>query len=633
MRSDLFMHEVTGTSNVFGRKSGVKVVFKGDMAATDHETIYLPTLGADKEISDEQQRIVRGYADHEAGHIRHTDRKASKALIEECMAKNNMLLKHTWNALEDIWLEKRVISEYPGSLENLKATASAVDRNAVEQMKTADPEKLTDPKFVGPVAITWEGRKSYGHGTGDACLDMIDPKLRARLPDWIAALDDCKRTEDVIELARKVVDELRSGELETKEEEQEEETPPPVPVNGGSDDGDDEAEVEGPGEGEKAEGEKGEGEIGLTPSDDPMYGDTPSGMPGEDTTPPELGTEEDTEEREPERYDEEVFDKFDLADVVKNELEQLTVSGSDVYRPYTTEHDKWHSRHTSYTSSRLLFSYGSAALYEKRLNAMAGSVNVARRTLERVLAAKMNRDWDYGREAGRLDTRRLVRAYSAQPNVFKMRTDAPAIDTAVTMLIDLSGSMCGDGKAQTARDVAIVFAEAMTKAGIAVEVLGFANESGPKADASVGHYSRYEPLDMYIFKAFDERLIDARAAMSVIDDFADGNNTDGEALLYAYGRLKKRPEKRRVMMTLSDGYPYAACAYGSSHLQDHLRQVVKEITARGVECVGIGICDHAVQHYYPRWAIIDDVNALGTSVMNEIGKVLVGDRFTVRGAA
>lgn len=633
MRSDLFMHEVTGTSNVFGRKSGVKVVFKGENAATDHETIYLPSLGADKDISDEQQRIVRGYADHEAGHIRHTDRKASRALAEECVASNNMLLKHTWNALEDIWLERRVISEYPGSLENLKATASAVDRNALKEMKKADPAKLADPKFVGPVAITWEGRKPYGHGTGKKCLDMIDPKLAARLPDWIAALDECKRTEDVIDLARRVVDELRSGEL-GPEKEEEIQLPVNLAPTEGDGEGDETIEIEaGSGSGGEADSSTGEGEATGKDGPTPEYGDGPSGEKGADPTVPEKGTEEDTKDREPTRFDEEVFDKFDLADIVKEELKPLTKSSRSVYRPYTTEHDKWHSRHTNY-ASRSLYSYGSASLYEMRLNGMAGQVNVARRTLERVLAAKLNRDWDYGREAGRLDTRRLVRAYSAQPNVFKLRQEAPAIDTAVLMLIDLSGSMAGYGKAQTARDVAIVFAEAMTKAGIAVEVLGFANESGPKAGYHVGDYSRYEPLDMYIFKAFDERLIDARAAMSVIDCFADGNNTDGEALLYAYDRLKKRPEKRRILLTLSDGHPYARCAYDErTHLGAHLRQVIGEITKRGVECVGIGILDDAVQNFYPRWAVIEDISSLGTSVMNEIGKVLVGDRFNARGAA
>lgn len=629
MRSDLFMHEVTGTSNVFGRKSGVKVVFHGENAMTDHETIILPSLGADRQISDEQQRIVRGYADHEAGHIRHTNRAASKALAEECVASNNMLLKHTWNALEDIWLERRVISEYPGSLENLKATASAVDRNAINEMKKADPEKLADPKFVGPVAITWEGRKSYGHGTGEKCLDMIDPKLRARLPDWIAALDKCKSTEDVIDLARKVVDEMRSGALEPKEEE---EVAPQAAK--GTDGSDEEGEETTPGDGEEEGGAAGaEGTAKADGEPPPSYGTKPSGQKGVDTTVPEHGTGEDTTAREPTRYDEDVFADFDLADVLKKELSSLTSPGRNTYRPYTTQHDKWHSRHTNHISTRRMFEEGSARDYERLLNQMAGSINVARRTLERVLAAKMNRDWDYGRESGRLDTRRLVRAYNAQPNVFKMRSEAPAMDTAVTMLIDLSGSMSGYGKAVVARDTAIVFAEAMTKAGIAVEVLGFSNMSGPKAGRDVGDYSRYEPLDMYIFKSFDERLIDARASMAVIADFADGNNTDGEALLYAYSRLNKRPERRRVLLTLSDGCPYARSAYGRDHLGRHLRDVIKEITARGVECVGIGICDSSVSEYYPRWSVIYDVSDLGPKVMNELGKVLVGERFNVRGAA
>ena len=654
MRSDLFMHEVTGTSNVFGRKSGVKVVFKGDRAATNHDTIYLPSLGADKSVSDEQQRIVRGYADHEAGHIRHTDRKASEALFEEVVRDKNMLLKHVWNALEDVWLERRVISEYPGSLENLKATASAVDREAMEQMAEAGA-KVRDPKVIGPVAITWEGRKPYGHGTGEQCLERVDPKLRSRLGDWVKALDGCHSTSDVIELARKVTDELRSDEFAPL-------LPPPLPPQQSDKPSDDKDEDES-NETFKLDSEEGstptrsEGEqTDAEPADDETENETETETEASEESDDDAADDAEPDDEKPEaaagdsagasgggskdgeptpkdEYEDGEIIDFAIERALQKEIKELIETDRNTYRPYTTEHDKWHTRNGNHPHSKILYGRGSALRYQGLIDNMAGSVNVARRTLERVLAAKMNREWDYGREAGRLDSRRLVRAYNAQPNVFKVRSETGAIDTAVLMLIDLSGSMVIGGKDDVARDTAIIFTEAMVKAGVAVEVLGFNNATGPDADASVGQYSRYEPLDMYVFKAFDERLIDARSAMSVIDQFTGGNNTDGEALLYAYDRLKKRPEKRRIMLVLSDGMPYAECFWGERHLEEHLRQVVKEISMRGVECVGIGICDDSVSKFYPRHSVIWNARNLGTTVMSEIGKVLLGDDFVLRGAA
>lgn len=624
MRSDLFMHEVTGTSNVFGRKSGVKVVFRGESAATNHETIYLPSLGADKDVSDEQQRIIRGYADHEAGHIRHTDRKASEAFFEECKAKGDMLLKHVWNALEDVWLERRVIGEYPGSLDNLKATASAVDRQAMEQMAEAG-DKIKDPKVIGPVAITWEGRKTYGHGTGEQCLEMLDPALRERLGDWIAGLDGCASTRDVIELARKVTDELRSDALASRDEPEsgDEGEAGETEAKAGdekSDAGESPAKPERDGdeEGETGEPEpdKGEGE------DEPSVEPESSAADGEPASAKDVPSK-------PTGDDADVID-FDLAAALKKELGDLIDTSHESYRAYTTEYDRWHTRRDETWAGREL-KRGEASDYERLLAKMGGTINVARRTLERVLAAKMNRDWDYGREAGRLDTRRLVRAYNAQPNVFKMRSESESVDTAVTLLIDLSGSMYGF-KVRTAQDTAIVFAEAMVKAGVAVEVLGFTNNSHPKFNRDVGLYSRYEPLDMIVFKAFEERLIDARGAMAAMSELAHGNNTDGEALLYAYGRLKRRPERRHVLLVLSDGEPAARTAF-YGHLDKHLSDVVEMITKAGVECVGIGILDASVERFYPRHVVVRRVEDLGTTVMNEIAKVLLGDRFVLRGAA
>ena len=37
--------------------------------------------------------------------------------------------------------------------------------------------------------------------------------------------------------------------------------------------------------------------------------------------------------------------------------------------------------------------------------------------------------WDYGREDGRLDTKRFTQAFNGRPNVFKMRTDRSELDT------------------------------------------------------------------------------------------------------------------------------------------------------------------------------------------------------------
>ncbi|MBF9682944.1 hypothetical protein IAI36_11715, partial [Streptococcus pseudopneumoniae] len=74
--------------------------------------------------------------------------------------------------------------------------------------------------------------------------------------------------------------------------------------------------------------------------------------------------------------------------------------------------------------------------------------------LRTALLSKQRRDWDFGREIGKLDSKRLVSAYGGKPNVFKARIDRPEENTAIQILIDLSGSMHGE-KVKLAQDCAI----------------------------------------------------------------------------------------------------------------------------------------------------------------------------------
>ena len=117
----------------------------------------------------------------------------------------------------------------------------------------------------------------------------------------------------------------------------------------------------------------------------------------------------------------------------------MTTGSGFEYTPWT-ERDAWHHRtFAGRKSSRLRECDG--ADYDRLLSKMASEANSMRSKLMRSLMSKQKRDWDYGREDGRLDTKRFTQAFNGRPNVFKMRTDRSELDTAVTVLVDLSGSM------------------------------------------------------------------------------------------------------------------------------------------------------------------------------------------------
>jgi len=99
-------------ADILGRSYGVVVEIGGADAYTDGRTIRLPSLPATEDA--DFLGLVRGYIDHEAAHIRHTDTAAmSKELL-------NPLEKHIWNIFEDWRVERELARLFPGCAANFR---------------------------------------------------------------------------------------------------------------------------------------------------------------------------------------------------------------------------------------------------------------------------------------------------------------------------------------------------------------------------------------------------------------------------------------------------------------------------------------------------------------------------------
>jgi cobaltochelatase CobT len=98
-------------------------------------------------------------------------------------------------------------------------------------------------------------------------------------------------------------------------------------------------------------------------------------------------------------------------------------------------------------------------------------------------------------------------------------------------------------------------------------------------------------------------------------------NIDGEAILWAHGRLVQRPEQRRILMVISDGAPVddsTLSANPGNYLERHLREVIAWVEARGeVDLLAIGI-GHDVTRYYRRALTISDPEQLGGAMLGQL---------------
>ena len=207
------------------------------------------------------------------------------------------------------------------------------------------------------------------------------------------------------------------------------------------------------------------------------------------------------------------------------------------------------------------------------------------------------------------------------------------------MLVDMSASMFPT-RIVLAQQTAVSLCQVMEKVGVSYELLGFntmtkAPREHKTSDVS---YSRTDPTDHYIFKGFDESLRDARGSIGSmaklaykVKDARIMHNVDGEALSWAWLRLLRRQEKRRILIVLSDGQPVFVCNYVRGP-QGHLIETIETVQQHGgVELVGIGIQSDAVKYYYPRYVVVNDLSDLAGEAIDQLGQILLNnDRYTSR---
>jgi cobaltochelatase CobT len=102
-------------------------------------------------------------------------------------------------------------------------------------------------------------------------------------------------------------------------------------------------------------------------------------------------------------------------------------------------------------------------------------------------------------------------------------------------------------------------------------------------------------------------------------------NIDGEAIEWAVSRLKARPERRRVLLVLSDGAPVDDSTLhenGGSYLSDHLRAVIARGSAE-LAIGGLGLEHHASQ-YYATYADVQVLDQLAPALFGLLESVILG---------
>lgn len=290
---------------------------------------------------------------------------------------------------------------------------------------------------------------------------------------------------------------------------------------------------------------------------------------------------------------------------------------------------------------------------------LPGAVNGIGGELRRLILSPAAGGKERRRLSGRLDTRRLVPAIAGAQDAFTKRWRVEGEDTAVSLLVDLSGSMQG-AKAVFAGLAAYALAKQLHRSSAEFEVIGFTDTLSERHDTSTkrsiesrylkeaptstneqvalpkkrrSRLARYhdsvglgngsslnESVALVPFKTYEQKIGQCEKALlygipAFIAAFA-GGTPDYEAVLAACARLCERDVQRRVLIVFTDG-----C--GAGH--DAIRHACKLAGLRGVDVIGIGIQDYSVS-CFPHHIVVNQLTDLCGAALRKVVDVVTKER-------
>lgn len=585
------MLELQGTVPTFGGTK-VRVGFFGSDAFVDMKRGYvnLPKLPQAMIIPNSIAMEIRGFGMHEASHLLWTDNEFMEngRTPEE---KNDRLLHSIWNAIEDFMIERNFLEIYRGAHKNFTATEARCCAGYMELYRKV-PDVPKDWRAVGSVALTWARSIYFGLQTPSSqdCINTLSPAFQQKLWQWFMMIENVADTQECWELAKVITAEIRANPIDPND-------PPSQPLDsnpnyaprnkGGSGAG---GSAGGGGAGSAGGGAKNGG-----------GGKGGTGAPGQtsSTEPAPLSPDRSIDEAMAE------IGGADTETLISSPFVETATAGDPDENP--------------------LLDQAGAAYYTKVRAQTSGIVGTLSNALKRALQTATKTQIQRNRMDGKLDTRRLAKLLMGSNEVYTRRKEGFKIDTALSILVDCSGSM--DETIGLCQEMAIALDAALAGTPVKVEILGYTTDSDDKVDDHTklvvesvkanGGEIDCRAIRIFEFKRFDAPMMVLRQSLGNMHNCATGGTPTGDGIYIALSRLNKRPERRHVMFVLTDGAPDD---------NDRCKESVKVAEAAGVTVIGFGIQSDSVRRAFTNWILLSDLKDLGAQVIGRIATILFSDR-------
>lgn len=252
--------------------------------------------------------------------------------------------------------------------------------------------------------------------------------------------------------------------------------------------------------------------------------------------------------------------------------------------------------------------------YEEILSQVKPIVSKTTLEIKRILNFKNSSKYG-NQQIGRLDTKRLWKLATKDPNIFYTSNAPDKIpDIAIYLLIDCSGSMYNQKKFQKAKRAAIVLSEVCRNMHIKFAVTGFSAYSHKK---SVLHQQAVKFSDP--------------APYGVGNLHIHEENRDGYSILLASKELEVRSEKKKVLIVLSDGKPcHGGTEYFGKIGREDTARAVRDCEKRGIRVIGIYFGPQNKEYIndvsliYNNIINLQKVDYLPVVISRELKKIILG---------
>lgn len=519
-------------------------------AINQHGDMLLADLGDAQRVTRSTLARYAGFVLHELLHRKWTDFKARD---------RRPYVASLHNALEDAWIERRAIAS------GLTGNAEGLLHALIGQMVAEAMPQVRDWSATGQLPFSLA---IFARGYG-----VTVPTPAQVLPIWreaSARLDACTSSFDTLALARWVFDQLQQQQ---KEEEQKEEGKP-------CEDGE-------PGE----DGQPGQGEEGQ--QEGQQQGQEPGTEEGQETAQdgPEgdgqgEGQGEDSEDSGEGEGKGEPADAGPVSGEIKENTQAMEVE------PGIQSQDG--APGATYSSTEVL-NNGAPGLYPAPYWGQGATVPPALRYQVRRLFENSAREWrEGGFKSGTLHRASLPKVMTGQREVFARRQSEEGVDSAVVIMLDISGSMfpvmspiyqdaslAKGTRIDVAVGACIALLDTLAQARAETMVLCFGEEA-------------------HIVKPFAMPWRKAVPALQRIQ--MQGGTNDYAATRYATECLMRHPAQRKVLMVLTDGNGQVIPT----------RAQADAARALGITVIGVGIQMDASRTWGDDSVVIDRVTDLGT---------------------